>query len=84
MFSTIWEICFSLNANPNEMKTSYSCTVRAQSFSRFAPWRFSFTPLRFHQTLERDFGIGCPQSSHDETVDIEMGDLEVCPSSLVP
>src|SRR5437016_8111349 len=32
MFSIIWGICFSLNANPNAMKTFDFCTVRAQSF----------------------------------------------------
>ena len=31
MFSTIWGICFSLEAKPNAMKTFDSCTVRAQS-----------------------------------------------------
>ncbi len=30
MFSTIWGICFSLEAKPNAMKTFDSCTVRAQ------------------------------------------------------
>jgi hypothetical protein len=31
MFSTIWGICFSLEAKPNAMKTFDSRTVRAQS-----------------------------------------------------
>jgi hypothetical protein len=31
MFSTIWGICFSLEAKPNAMKPFDSCTVRAQS-----------------------------------------------------
>jgi hypothetical protein len=36
MFSTIWGICFSLEAKPNAMKTFHSCTVGAQScFDRF-------------------------------------------------
>jgi hypothetical protein len=45
VFSVIWEICFSIKANPNGMKTSDSGTVLAQG-TRLLLLQRAPTPLQ--------------------------------------